>query len=113
MPCANQFSGSHVISQALLHWLQCAGRPKVLANSQSCDSLLHWIVAWAMMSSERQLEQTGVVRDACRPAICTLEVLACLPGSEFWLNGLRSDHVGFMSCPPGESDHLPERKDNS
>ena len=36
----------------------------MLANSHSCDSLLHWAVAWAMMSSDWQCEQTGVDRVA-------------------------------------------------
>jgi hypothetical protein len=75
-----QFSGSQVISQALLQWLQCAGRPNVLANSHSWDSLLHWMVAWAMMSSDRHCEQTGVARDACRLARSRLEATSGLDG---------------------------------
>ena len=98
LKCARRalFSGNQVISHELLQWLQCAGWPKVLANSHSCDSLLHCTVAWAMMSSDRQFEQSGVDRDDARG----LATRAGLPGSWLWLNGLRSDHVCFMSRPP-------------
>jgi hypothetical protein len=50
--------------QAPLHRLQCVGCSKVLVNSHCCDSLLHCTGAWQMMSSDWQLEQTGVERDA-------------------------------------------------
>ena len=79
--------------QALLQLLQRVGRSNVLANSHSCDSLLHCTVAWAMTSSDRQVEHTGVDRDAGR-----LPVRAGLAGSWFRLNGLRSDTC-FMTCP--------------
>jgi hypothetical protein len=83
-------SGSQTISQELLQRLQCAGWAKVSASSHSCDSLLHWAVAWEMTSSDRQLEQTGVDRLARRMKI--------LAGSVFELNGLRSDGC-VISCP--------------
>jgi hypothetical protein len=66
-----------------LQRLQCAGWAKVLASSHSWDSLLHWAVACEMMSSDRQLEQTGVERVARR--------LTIRAGSGLRLNGLRSD----------------------
>lgn len=69
----------------LLQRLQCAGWPKVLASSHSCDSLLHWAVACAMMSSDWQLEQTGVDRVAR-----ITRRLAIWAGSWLELNGLRS-----------------------
>ena len=55
--------------QALLQVLQCVGWSNVSANSQACDLLLHCTVAWEMMSSDWQLEQTGVARDAARLTI--------------------------------------------
>lgn len=57
-----QLRGSQTISHGPLQWLQCAGWAKVLASSHSCFSLLHWAVAWEMMSSERQPAQMGVER---------------------------------------------------
>ena len=57
----------------------------MLANSHSCDSLLHCAVALEMMSSDWQCEQTGVDRVA-RVA----RRLAIWAGSWFELNGLRS-----------------------
>jgi hypothetical protein len=73
MPVALQLSGDQTISHGLLQLLQWAGWAKVLASSHSCLSLLHWAVAWEMMSSEWHLAQTGVVRvedDAPRSAFC-------------------------------------------
>ncbi len=67
-----------------LQRLQWAGCPKVLASSHSWDSLLHWAVACEMMSSDWQLEQTGVERAAARRL--TIRV-----GSWLILNGLRSE----------------------
>jgi hypothetical protein len=58
--------------QGPLQLTQCAGWSKVAANSQACCSLLHCAVAWAMMSSDWQLAQTGVdlvARDVCRLTI--------------------------------------------
>ena len=74
MTSSAYFIGIQVISQPPLQWLQCAGWPKVEANSHSCDSLLHCTMAWEMMSSEWQCEQTGVNRAACR--LTTLAGLA-------------------------------------
>jgi hypothetical protein len=70
-----------------LQRLQCAGWPKVLASTHSWDSLLHWAVAWEMMSSEWQLEQTGVERVARQLTIR----FGSRAGSWLRLNGLRSD----------------------
>jgi hypothetical protein len=50
----------------LPHSLQSAGCPNVPVSCHSCDSLLHWIVAWQTTSSEPQFEHTGVER-ARRP----------------------------------------------
>src|ERR1700730_8968500 len=54
---------SHELSQTL----QSAGCPNVPVSCHSCDSLLHWIVAWQTTSSEPQFEHTGVERAARRP----------------------------------------------
>jgi hypothetical protein len=85
-----QLSGSQTISQGLLQRLQWAGWAKVSASSHSCDSLLHWAVAWEVTSSDRQLEQTGVERLARR-----LKILA---GSCFGWNGLRSEGCVIRCC---------------
>ena len=69
---------------------QCAGWSKVLASSHSCDSLLHWAVACAMMSSDWQFEQTGVER-VVRAARAAARRLAIWAGSWCELNGLRSE----------------------
>ena len=79
--------------QALLHRLQCVGWSKVLANSHCCDSLLHCTGAWETMSSDWQLEQTGVDRCDGR-----LTVLDGWDGSWLRLNGLRS--VTCFMCSP-------------
>jgi hypothetical protein len=55
------------MSHELSHSLQSAGRPNVPVSCHSCDSLLHWIVAWQTTSSEPQFEHTGVERAARRP----------------------------------------------
>jgi hypothetical protein len=58
--------------QGPLQLTQCAGWPKVAANSQACDSLLHCAVACAMTSSDWQVAHTGVdrvARDVCRLTI--------------------------------------------
>jgi hypothetical protein len=52
------------MSHELLHLLQSAGCPNVPVSCHSCDSLLHWIVAWQTTSSEPQFEHTGVERAA-------------------------------------------------
>lgn len=54
------------MSHGLSHSLQSAGCPNVPVSCHSCDSLLHWIVAWQTTSSEPQFEHTGVER-AARP----------------------------------------------
>src|SRR3984885_11344797 len=97
--------------QALLQLLQCVGWSKVLASSHSWDSLLHCTVAREVMSSDRQFEQTGVDRVACR--------LALLAGSGFRLNGLSSDAC-FMWWPavnrityPGGDDSAPMMRTSS
>src|ERR1700738_119994 len=54
------------MSHELSHSLQSAGCPNVPVSCHSCDSLLHWIVAWQTTSSEPQFEHTGVER-AARP----------------------------------------------
>jgi hypothetical protein len=75
-------SGSQTMPHGQLQPLQCAGRSNVLASCHSCDSLLHCAVACEMTSSDWQLEQTGVDREARRLTICA--------GPCFELNGLRS-----------------------
>ena len=50
------------MSHGPLQLLQWAGWAKVLASSHSCFSLLHCAVAWEVISSEWQWEQTGVDR---------------------------------------------------
>jgi hypothetical protein len=55
------------MSHELSHSLQSAGCANVPVSCHSCDSLLHWIVAWQTTSSEPQFEHTGVER-AGRPA---------------------------------------------
>jgi hypothetical protein len=87
-----------------LQRVQCAGWLKVSASSHSCDSLLHWAVAWEMMSSERQLEQTGVSRVAR-----VVRRLTIWAGSWFELNGLRSEACVMLfpieaSCDPGADE---------
>jgi hypothetical protein len=56
-----------------LQSLQWAGCPNVSVSCHSWDSLLHCAVDWQTMSSELQLEHTGVVRAArallCSPAV--------------------------------------------
>ena len=54
------------MSHELSHSLQSAGCPNVPVSCHSCDSLLHWIVAWQTTSSEPHFEHTGVER-AARP----------------------------------------------
>jgi hypothetical protein len=79
-----QFLGSHLMPHGPLQALQWAGWPKVLASCHSCDSLLHWAMAWETISSDWQLEQTGVDRVARQLTICAGA------GSGLELNGLRS-----------------------
>jgi len=55
------------MSHELSHSLQRAGFPNVPVSCHSCDSLLHWTVAWQTTSSEPQFEHTGVARAARRP----------------------------------------------
>jgi hypothetical protein len=90
--------------QAPSHRLQCVGWSNVLANSHCCDSLLHWTGAWEMMSSDWQLEQTGVDREAGR-----LTILDGWDDSWFRLNGLRSKAC-CMTQPIGNSDFLPGQR---
>lgn len=68
----------------------------MLANSHSWDSLLHWTVAWEMMSSDWQAEQTGVDRVARR-----FKALAgsCFGPNGFRLNGFRSEGCVVISFP--------------
>jgi hypothetical protein len=66
----------------------------VLASSHSWVSLLHCTVASAVMSSDWQIEHTGVDRVATRWTVRT-----GVPGASTASNGLRSN-VSFMYPRP-------------
>lgn len=83
------------MSHELSHSLQSAGCPNVPVSCHSCDSLLHWIVAWQTTSSEPQFEHTGVER-AARPVRSS----TVRGTSGIKLNGLMSAvrRICFIPC---------------
>jgi hypothetical protein len=99
------------MSHELLHSLQIAGWPNVPVSCHSCDSLLHWIVAWQTTSSEPQFEHTGVER-AGRPVRSSI----VRGTSGIKLNGLMSAvrRICFIPLWLGlraaayTCDHVPE-----